>query len=208
MITSMRSLAFAAASFVATTFVVPAYAVTAVPNSADFSVTESPGQYTVTNNSSIWYIYGFAVSNPDAATPGVTASTDFKNWLALSPNPSLDLNTGTPQPAFAYASQDANLSNLNNPTLSVINLGNYIAPGSFSDRFFFGSTQLASNFGLLVFANVGGVNIFTTVNGVATDASTSGNTPLPAALPLFASGAGVLGFVGWRKKRKAQALPA
>ena len=28
-------------------------------------------------------------------------------------------------------------------------------------------------------------------------------TPLPAALPLFASGAGVLGFFGWRRKRKA-----
>ena len=30
-------------------------------------------------------------------------------------------------------------------------------------------------------------------------------TPLPAALPLFASGASVLGFLGWRRKRKAQA---
>ena len=31
-------------------------------------------------------------------------------------------------------------------------------------------------------------------------------TPLPAALPLFASGAGVLGFIGWRRKKKAVAL--
>ena len=29
--------------------------------------------------------------------------------------------------------------------------------------------------------------------------------PLPAALPLFASGLGALGFLGWRRKRKAQA---
>lgn len=28
-------------------------------------------------------------------------------------------------------------------------------------------------------------------------------TPLPAALPLFASGLGGLGFFGWRRKRKA-----
>ncbi len=28
-------------------------------------------------------------------------------------------------------------------------------------------------------------------------------TPLPAALPLFAAGLGVLGLLGWRKKRKA-----
>src|SRR5262245_20193357 len=32
--------------------------------------------------------------------------------------------------------------------------------------------------------------------------------PLPAALPLFASGAGVLGFIGWRRKKKAAALVA
>jgi hypothetical protein len=30
-------------------------------------------------------------------------------------------------------------------------------------------------------------------------------TPLPAALPLFATGLGVLGLLGWRRKRKAQA---
>lgn len=32
-----------------------------------------------------------------------------------------------------------------------------------------------------------------------------GQTPLPAALPLFASGAGVLGLLGWRRKKKVQA---
>ena len=32
--------------------------------------------------------------------------------------------------------------------------------------------------------------------------------PLPAALPLFASGLGVMGFLGWRRKRKAQAIAA
>jgi hypothetical protein len=31
-------------------------------------------------------------------------------------------------------------------------------------------------------------------------------TPLPAALPLFATGIGGLGFLGWRRKRKAQSL--
>jgi hypothetical protein len=33
-------------------------------------------------------------------------------------------------------------------------------------------------------------------------------TPLPAALPLFASGLGGLGLLGWRRKRKAAALAA
>ena len=45
-------------------------------------------------------------------------------------------------------------------------------------------------------------------NGGYADLSTeiiSSNTPLPAALPLFASGLGALGLLGWRRKRKAQA---
>ena len=33
-------------------------------------------------------------------------------------------------------------------------------------------------------------------------------TPLPAALPLFASGLGALGLLGWRRKRKGAALAA
>jgi hypothetical protein len=31
------------------------------------------------------------------------------------------------------------------------------------------------------------------------------STPLPAALPLFATGLGALGFLGWRRKRRAEA---
>jgi hypothetical protein len=35
-----------------------------------------------------------------------------------------------------------------------------------------------------------------------------GETPIPAALPLFASGLGALGLLGWRRKRKKAALAA
>jgi len=31
-------------------------------------------------------------------------------------------------------------------------------------------------------------------------------TPIPAALPLFATGLAGLGLLGWRRKRKAQAV--
>ena len=41
---------------------------------------------------------------------------------------------------------------------------------------------------------------------VIADAKVAVNlTPLPGALPLFASGLGALGLLGWRRKRKAQA---
>jgi hypothetical protein len=34
----------------------------------------------------------------------------------------------------------------------------------------------------------------------------SAETPLPASLPLFAGGLGAIGLLGWRRKRKAQAV--
>jgi hypothetical protein len=39
-----------------------------------------------------------------------------------------------------------------------------------------------------------------------TQSFTVSQTPLPAALPLFATGIGGLGLLGWRRKRKAQAV--
>jgi hypothetical protein len=45
--------------------------------------------------------------------------------------------------------------------------------------------------------NTGSLTISVTDNGLA--------TPLPGALPLFATGLGALGLLGWRRKRKAAA---
>jgi hypothetical protein len=56
-----------------------------------------------------------------------------------------------------------------------------------------------------------GINSFTAFTGgdadfrTFVDTGTSAATPLPAALPLFATGLGALGLFGWRRKRKAQA---
>jgi PEP-CTERM motif len=44
--------------------------------------------------------------------------------------------------------------------------------------------------------------------GVVDIASNNGpllGTPVPATLPLFATGLGAMGLLGWRRKRKAQA---
>jgi hypothetical protein len=40
------------------------------------------------------------------------------------------------------------------------------------------------------------------------DYTTVSSTPLPAALPLLATGLGAMGLLGWRRKRKAVALAA
>jgi CHRD domain len=49
------------------------------------------------------------------------------------------------------------------------------------------------------------LNIHTTQFGGGEIRGFLAETPLPAALPLFATGLGVLGLLGWRRKRKAAA---
>jgi hypothetical protein len=53
---------------------------------------------------------------------------------------------------------------------------------------------------------VGGFNGGIYLDDVSVDPANVGATPLPAALPLFATGIGGLGLLGWRRKRKAQAV--
>jgi hypothetical protein len=69
-----------------------------------------------------------------------------------------------------------------------------------------------ANYALATFASLGvtpGTYVWTW--GTGADQSYTliiGATPLPAALPLFATGLGVLGLLGWRRKRKAAAVAA
>jgi hypothetical protein len=53
--------------------------------------------------------------------------------------------------------------------------------------------------------NANGTFQFISSTGLNTYNGTSAAVPLPAALPLFATGLGALGLLGWRRKRKAQA---
>ena len=84
---------------------------------------------------------------------------------------------------------------------------NTTVSGSFSNTL----TFTVSDFAGLFNVTVSGAPIWFVVAGV-TDGGTSGImaadsvtvTPLPAALPLFASGLGTIGVLGWRRKKKAQ----
>jgi hypothetical protein len=58
--------------------------------------------------------------------------------------------------------------------------------------------------GSLSFTGFDSVNL--TANSTSSGDPTT--TPLPAALPLFASGLSALGLLGWRRKRKAAAIAA
>jgi hypothetical protein len=61
------------------------------------------------------------------------------------------------------------------------------------------SAVISGTYGNSTVPNSAAVNLCLGSGGVCGSVAT---TPLPAALPLFATGLGVLGFVGrWRKKR-------
>ena len=86
-------------------------------------------------------------------------------------------------------------SGLTASNFGLFTAGGFTIPGSQHPDF----TQ-TFEFGYLVLSNVSGAvssfdNLSITVN----------STPLPAALPLFATGLGALGLLGWRRKRKAAA---
>ena len=49
------------------------------------------------------------------------------------------------------------------------------------------------------------LNIHTTQFGSGEIRGFLAETPLPAALPLFASGLGALGLLGWRRRKKSAA---
>jgi hypothetical protein len=116
-----------------------------------------------------------------------------------------------------------------------LNVGSFINTDFPSGAYFFDTTvgaQIALSLGLQIFADS---SIFSTVNtadfsntaqlffdftqagaffsadsghNYSSAAIESSTTPLPAALPLFGTGLGALGLLGWRRKKKVAALVA
>ena len=74
--------------------------------------------------------------------------------------------------------------------------------------------MVAADYTLLALGDVFGTasNVLTVANLAAHNHSLEigpvSEVPLPAALPLFATGLGALGLLGWRRKKKAAARAA
>jgi hypothetical protein len=61
--------------------------------------------------------------------------------------------------------------------------------------------------GSLYFTSLGDL-VFSDITSMSFEAVIPGATPLPGAMPLFATGLSALGFLGWRRKKKATTAAA
>jgi hypothetical protein len=114
------------------------------------------------------------------------------NVLYLSPNATLlDASANGDPGGLAFFVSNYTGNNVTVPTNVVVEL--------FFDTTFSAYAALTGNtsFGCCSLGTEGDFSV-TSVSPV----------PLPAALPLFATGLGVLGVLGWRRKRKAAAIAA
>jgi hypothetical protein len=160
-------------------------------NPADFTVTETnpaadEGMYTVTNTSTGWYIYGFAVTNPNAQLITESDHTGQTNWCAGETN-YCSYTDGT-SCTGGFDSYD--YGNINGASLSF--LTDDIAPGTSADLFTWGPDAEEASFD--AFELVAGPNIVL-VTGTAIDA-----VPEPAALSLLGMGLVLIGVARRRRK--------
>lgn len=148
----------------------PAYALVADGDEFVFieSVSGSTGTFTIINNSTDWYIWGFAVTNIEGSKPATT----FSDWNAAT----CDNNCADPGyngSGFSYQS-----------TSGALPIGNDIGPGQRSSLFTFtlpeGSTPL------LFLRNAGGATLYITPTGAI---------PEPSTWAMLIAG---FGFLGWR----------
>jgi choice-of-anchor C domain-containing protein len=200
-------------------FVTPASAVSLITNGSFEDGTTYPGEIGLNGGSTA--ITGWTVIGGFQAIDWVGIG-----WQAQDGNRSLDLNGrsvgGIEQLIPTVGGQQYNLT--------FYLSGNYAFPdtktltvsaGATSGNYSYTVTLANSPDSMLwqqewlVFPATGSSTLIrfasTTNNccyGPALDNVSVNATPLPAALPLFATGLGALGLLGWRRKRKAKAIAA
>jgi choice-of-anchor C domain-containing protein len=128
---------------------------------------------------------------------GLTAGQQYKITFDLAGNPA-----GGPDPKTLQVTASAGSSaySFDATNTSLTNMGwvqesfTFTADG-ISDQLIFASTTTDNS----------GNGTYPFAFGPALDNVSIATTPLPAALPLFAGGLGLIGLIGNRKRRKAQA---
>lgn len=184
-----------------------AHAITAVP---DFTITfEQVGSDVVANGSGTIDLDGLTYVGTSFSVAGVVPS--FGTVVDGSAGgASLDFYTGFTGPSNFGSGGTTPASSGSGDQVGIYGKGQYVAvPAGYvsgttlSDTMTFDNATFASlglTPGTYVFSwNPVADPTFTVQVGVAA-------TPLPAALPLFTTALAGLGLLGWRRKRKAQAV--
>jgi hypothetical protein len=130
------------------------------------------------------------------------------SWAITNSNVGLTITIASETANFAPVSGDTSNDLIRTVSGGSDCLGVVLAPGG----------SCTSNAVFTISSGVGDTDVDSalwsvslTVNGQAggstnvTISDAAPATPLPAALPLFATGLGALGLLGWRRKRKARA---
>jgi len=152
---------------------------------------------------------------------GVTAVSGSVGYLSLGNGGFTSGFSGLSGPASFGLGSTVNVSATSGPFTAISGSG-FGTPFIFVPQGYVSNTALGpstSTFAAATLASLGlipGTYIWTwgaaaapTLDGPALNSFTlqivAPTVPLPAALPLFATGLGVLGLLGWRRKRKASA---
>jgi hypothetical protein len=154
---------------------------------------------TIANNSASPQSYSLSVSEQLSYSGGVGAPSNFPS---LNAGGSVGPFSGTlASGATDSFSGSASLGPTNSTITTLLN--EWTGSGTFD-------VLLSSLTGISI--SGGGGNLSASQSSDAGGMITltynfgpTSTTPLPASLPLFASGLGALGLLGWRRKRKAQA---
>jgi PEP-CTERM motif len=173
----------------------PNWALTSSPGSTSLTIVSGaqdyPGAWVVAPAGSNW-ITPYAGGGTTATSEAPVGEYDY----------SLTFSNPMGSVAVQWSSDNGAEFFLNNVSLSTVGPTGY---GSLASFLIPAATFLGSNTFLVKVQN--DPCDCNNPTGLLVSADVAA-TPLPSALPLFASGLGALGLLGWRRKRKAAALAA
>jgi len=146
------------------------------------------------------------VNNDPAQSLVVVIISGLQDNLANQFAPSVQVTSNPAGFGVGEYASPSTTANLFSVSGGVLTSADFVAYGGFPPAVTcctLGFTSAAG--GLAGLANDPGTAF---ANGTNLTFTAIAETPLPAALPLFATGLGAMGLIGWRRKKKAAALAA